>query len=84
MVLGKHSILSVPTAHGMNKGLLYQSIKKYKLEGHEGLASLKKSRPPKESSMEKKVEAKELNESEREELLRLRAQTAYLEARMRL
>lgn len=48
------------------------------------MASLKKSRPPKESSMEKKVEAKELNESEREELLRLRAQTAYLEARMRL
>lgn len=78
--LAGYSIRSIAIKHGINSGLLYQWIRKYKLEGYRGLVSLKKGRSPKEPSMKKKAEPRGLNDSEREELLRLRARIAYLEA----
>ena len=67
---------------GISPGLLYQWVRKYKMEGYEGLVPKKKGRPPKEPPLmpKKKVEPKELTESEREELIRLRAENEYLKA----
>ena len=57
-------------------------LSKYKMEGYVGLVNKKKGRPPKEPPLmpKKKVEPKELTESEREELIRLRAEVEYLKA----
>lgn len=50
------------------------------MEGYEGLALQQKGRPPKESSMKKKAVPAELTPSEREEMIRLRAENEYLKA----
>ena len=63
---------------GINPGLLYQWVRKYKMEGYEGLALQQKGRPPKESSMKEKAIPAELTPSEREEMIRLRAENEYL------
>ena len=57
-----------------------QWVKRYKIEGYEGLATLRKGRPPKEPEMKKKIEPAELAPSEREEMIRLKARIEYLEA----
>ena len=67
-------------AAGIDSGLLYQWVQRYKIEGYEGLVAKQKGRPPKETPMKKKVEPAELTPSEREELIRLRARVEYLEA----
>lgn len=67
-------------AAGIDSGLLYQWVQRYKIEGYEGLVAKQKGRPPKEAPMKKKVEPAELTPSEREELIRLRARVEYLEA----
>ena len=67
-------------AAGIDSGLLYQWVQRYKIEGYEGLVAKRKGRPPKEAPMKKKVEPAELTPSEREELIRLRARVEYLEA----
>ena len=62
--------------------MLYQWVRKYKLEGYNGLVNKRNGRPPKEPQM-KKVNynsPKKLNESEYEELVRLRAENAYIKA----
>ena len=41
-----------------------QWVKRYKIEGDEGLATLRKGRPPKEPEMKKKIEPAELTPSE--------------------
>ncbi|MBQ1390693.1 MAG: helix-turn-helix domain-containing protein, partial [Firmicutes bacterium] len=79
-VLAGNSCNSVALANGISSGLLYQWVRKYTLEGYEGLESLKQGRRHKEPSMKKKDPPKELTPSEKEELLRLRARVAYLEA----
>ena len=81
-VLAGRSCLSVAEEVGMQDSLLYQWVRKYKMEGYEGLIPKKKGRPPKEPPLmpKKKVEPKELTESEREELIRLRAEVEYLKA----
>ena len=67
-------------AAGIDSGLLYQWVQRYKIKGYEGLAAQRKGRPPKEAPMKKKAVPAELTPSEREELIRLRAENEYLKA----
>ncbi|MBR3867267.1 MAG: helix-turn-helix domain containing protein [Butyricicoccus sp.] len=76
-VLAGHSCNEVAITVGINSGQLCNWIKKYKIEGYEGLVTQRKGRPPKEFPMKKKVDPTPLTESEREELIRLRAEIEY-------
>ena len=71
-----------PTAleAGLNSGMLYQWVRKYKAEGYNGLVTKKKGRPQKEYIMKKEPNPRPLTESEREELIRLRAENEYIKA----
>ena len=81
-VLAGKSCQSVAEEAGIQGRLLYEWIHRYKMEGYEGLIPKKKGRPPEEPPMmpKKKGEPRELTESEREELIRLRAENEYLKA----
>ena len=81
-VLAGRGIRPVADEVGIDSGQLYRWVQKYRMEGYEGLVNKPKGRAPKESRpMTKKKEApRELTESEREELLRLRAENEYLRA----
>ena len=81
-VLAGASLESVAIDAGINGGLLYQWVRKYKTEGYNGLVSLKKGRAPKEPQMKKPNynKPRKLDESEYEELVRLRAENAYIKA----
>ena len=74
--------MSVATNAGINPGVLYQWVRKYKILGYNGLVNKKKGKPPKEPNMKKEnvVDPKPLTESEREELIRLRAENEYIKA----
>ena len=65
---------------GINAGLLYQWVHKYKLQGYNGLVESKKGRPTKEPRMKKSTNPLPLTESEREELIRLRTENEYIKA----
>ena len=81
-VLAGASVTSVAMDAGINSGLLYQWVRKYKNEGYNGLVSMKAGRQPKEPQM-KKINynnPRKLEESEYEELVRLRAENAYIKA----
>ena len=62
--------------------MLSKWVRKYKALGYNGLVSKKKGRPPKEPTMKKDNNSnpKPLTESEREELIRLRAEIEYIKA----
>ena len=62
---------------GISSGMLYSWIKKYRLKGSEGLAR-KRGRRPKESAVKENQKPTPLTESEREELIRLRAESARM------
>jgi len=81
-VLAGESVTSVALDAGIDSGLLYRWVRKYKNEGYNGLVSLKKGRPPKEPQMKKcnYNNPRKLDESEYEELVRLRAENAYIKA----
>ena len=81
-VIAGATISSVAYAVGINTGLLAQWIRKYKIWGYNGLVDRKKGRKPKEPTMEKMNinNPHELEESEYEELIRLRAENAYIKA----
>ena len=79
-VIAGKSYKEVAFSAGINPGLLYQWVRKYKTKGYNGLIDMKKGRPSKESTMPKKINPTPLIESEREELIRLRAETEYLKA----
>ena len=79
-VLAGNSYREVAITAGISCGLLYQWTKRYKIEGYEGLAAQRKGRPPKEPEMKKKVEPEKLTPSEREEMIRLKAENARLQA----
>ena len=79
VVAGK-SIREVAISVGINQGLLYSWVQKYKIEGYNGLVNKKKGRPDKENTMTKQVIPAPLTESEREELIRLRAENEYIKA----
>lgn len=65
---------------GISPGLLYQWVQKYKAEGYNGLVNSKKGRPSKSIVMKKETNPRPLTESEREELIRLRAENEYIKA----
>ena len=81
-VLAGASIASVAIDAGINRGMLYQWVRKYKTDGYNGLVKMKPGRAPKEPQM-KKVNynnPRKLDESEYEELVRLRAENEYIKA----
>jgi transposase-like protein len=64
----------------ISPGLLYQWVQNYKKQGYNGLVSKGKGRPSKEPVMKKNSDPRPLSESEREELIRLRAENEYIKA----
>ena len=79
-VLAGESNESVAISAGISEGMLYNWVQKYKIEGYNGLVTKKKGRPSKENNMKKKINPPPLTESEREELIRLRAENEYIKA----
>ena len=79
-VLAGKSFKEVAISAGIECSLLYQWVRRYKMEGYEGLVAQRKGRPPKEPDMKKKVIPAELTPSEREEMIRLRAENERLQA----
>ena len=79
-VLAGASVTSTAISEGIRPGLLHQWVRCYKIKGYEGLVAQRKGRPPKEPDMKKKVVPAELTPSEREEMIRLRAENEYLRA----
>ena len=75
-VIAGASITSVAFNAGINDGMLYQWVRKYKIYGYNGLISKQKGRKPKNPDMKKIGTRKppKPNESEYEELIRLRAE----------
>ena len=81
-VLVGESYTAVALSVGISKGMLYQWVRKYKIYGYNGLISKPKGRKSKDPDMKKigTRAPKKLNESEYEELIRLRAENAYIKA----
>ena len=79
-VLAGESYKEIAIAAGIECSLLYQWVRRYKMKGYEGLVAQRKGRPPKESDMKKKVVPAELTPSEREEMIRLRAENERMRA----
>ena len=80
-VLSGKSTKSVALENGISDGMLYQWVRKYKISGYNGLVEQKKGRPAQDSEMEKKKNTpRKLNETEYEELIRLRAEIEYMKA----
>ena len=81
-VLSGQGLRAVAIVAGINSGQLYQWVHKYKTLGYNGLMNKPKGRPPKDCKMKvpKTISPRELKESEYEELIRLRAEIAYIKA----
>ena len=79
-VIAGKSYQEVAFSVGINAGMLYQWVRKYKSLGYNGLVDTKKGRPPKEPQMKKNINPAPLTESVREELIRLRAENEYIKA----
>ena len=80
-VLAGQSNKSVAVSAGINNGMLYTWVRKYKELGYNGLVNKKKGRKSKNPDMKKKtIKPKPLTESEREELIRLREEIAAMKA----
>ena len=82
MVLAGSSFRSVSYNAGINTGMLYQWVRKYKIYGYNGLVDKKKGRKSKNPDMKKRNihNPRKLEESEYEELIRLRAENEYIKA----
>lgn len=65
VVAGK-SLREVAFISGISNGKLYQWVRRYKIEGYQGLVNHKRGRPSKEPKMKKKTDPSPLIESERE------------------
>ncbi len=83
-VLAGESIKSVALNAGISDGMLYQWVRKYKIYGYNGLIAKQKGRKSKNPDMKKVGTRKpsKPNESEYEELIRLRAENEYMKAEM--
>ena len=79
-VIAGKSRTDVALKAGINPGMLYQWVQKYKTIGYNGLVESRKGRPPQISDMKKSTNPSPLTESEREELIRLRAENEYIKA----
>ncbi|WP_167955976.1 helix-turn-helix domain-containing protein [Anaerosporobacter faecicola] len=77
-VLAGESQKSVAISAGIDSGLLSKWVQIYKINGYEGLNLKKGRRSKKDIPMKKEFKPTELTLSEREELIRLRAETEYL------
>lgn len=81
-VLAGNSNKSVAFNAGIDDGMLYQWVRKYKIYGYNGLIDKKKGRKSKNPDM-KKINynnPRKLEESEYEELIRLRAENEYIKS----
>ena len=81
-VLSGQSLRAIAIVAGINPGQLYQWVHKYKTLGYNGLINKPKGRRPKDYKMKvtKNITPRKLDESEYEELIRLRAENAYIKA----
>ena len=79
-ILAGNSIKETAFSAGIDDGQLHRWVKRYRIEGYQGLVAKRKGRPPKEPQMKKKIEPAELTPSEREEMIRLRAENERLRA----
>ncbi|BBE39583.1 helix-turn-helix domain-containing protein [Streptococcus dysgalactiae] len=77
-VFSGESQSSVAINAGIDTGLLSKWVQIYKIKGYEGLNLKRGRRRKKEPPMTKKYKPVDLTPTEREELIRLRAETAYL------
>lgn len=81
-VIAGESNLSVAMQAGISDGMLYQWVRKYKIYGYNGLIDKKRGPKSKNPNM-KKINynnPRKLEETEYEELVRLRAENAYIKA----
>ena len=81
-VLAGESYGNVATSSCVGKGQIYQWVRKYKIYGYNGLIPKQKGRKSKNLDMKKVGTRKppKPNESEYEELIRLRAENEYMKA----
>ena len=81
-VLSGRANLTVSIEAGISDGMLYQWVRKYKIYGYNGLVDKKKGRKSKNTVMNKRNihNPRKLEESEYEELIRLRAENEYIKA----
>ena len=81
-VLVGESCTAVALSSGINSGLLYQWVHKYKIYGYNGLIPKQKGRKSRNPDMKKVGTRKppKPDESEYEELIRLRAENEYMKA----
>ena len=79
-VLSGKSYLEVSISACVKDSVLRNWVQKYNTMGYNGLVDMQKGRPPKEPQMKKAVNPTPLTESEREELIRLRAENEYIKA----
>ena len=79
-VLAGESLKSTAYSVGIEHSLLSKWVTKYKTSGYNGLTETKRGRPRKGNSMKENNTPLPLTESEREELIRLRAENEYIKA----
>ena len=81
-VIAGKSNKSVAIENGIQDGMLYQWVRKYKISGYNGLVQCKQGRPARNPEMKKMNinNPRKLEETEYEELIRLRAEIAYIKA----
>ena len=79
-VLAGVSCTETAIAAGIDSGLLSRWVRCYTIKGYQGLVAQRQGRPPKEPAMKKKIAPAELTPSEREEMIRLRAENERLRA----
>ena len=77
-ILVGYSYNSVALENRINYRILYNWVQKYKEKGYNGLVDEKKGRPRKVPIMKENRSPKPLKESEREELIRLRAENQFI------
>ena len=81
-VISGKSNKSVAIENGIQDGTLYKWVRIYKNFGYNGLVAMKKGRPPRNPEMKKTNinNSRKLDETEYEELIRLRAENEYMRA----
>ena len=81
-VIAGYSIKSTAIKYGIDDGTLCQWVRKYKIWGYNGLINKPKGRKAQKKTMKKanNIKSRKIKESEYEELIRLRAENAYIKA----
>lgn len=81
-VLAGKANQAVAIEAGISDGMLYQWVRKYKIYGYNGLVDKRKGRKSKNPDMKKRNihNPRKLEETEYEELIRLRAENEYIKA----